>query len=158
MSDEQILIVEGLRDLHLPPPIGYWPPAPGWWLVAFLLLIATIGLVLAYGWKLRQLRKPRQLAAEALDNAYISWQSNGNAQEYLQCSHGVLRQLAISQSGRESVARLYGEPWLEWIEQHFTSAVSDAARHALVNGAYQPDYTGSIPQLHTEYARWIKHA
>ena len=27
-----------LRDIHLPGPIGWWPPAVGWWLVAALVL------------------------------------------------------------------------------------------------------------------------
>ena len=37
-----------LRDLHLPEPVGWWPPAPGWWIL--LLLVTTLlayGLVLA---------------------------------------------------------------------------------------------------------------
>ena len=29
-----------LRDLHLPDAIGWWPPAPGWW-VLFVLALAA---------------------------------------------------------------------------------------------------------------------
>ncbi len=31
-----------LRDIHLPGSIGWWPPAPGWWLLAGLLLAALV--------------------------------------------------------------------------------------------------------------------
>ena len=37
MDPEQI----PLRDLHLPEAIGWWPLAPGWWI---LIAIALVGL------------------------------------------------------------------------------------------------------------------
>ena len=31
-----------LHDIHLPDPAGWWPPAPGWWILALLLLALLI--------------------------------------------------------------------------------------------------------------------
>lgn len=38
--------LDQLRDIHQPTPPPWWPPAPGWWLVATLVL----GTLLATGW------------------------------------------------------------------------------------------------------------
>lgn len=37
--------LEQLRDIHLPQAVHWWPPAPGWWIVAALVLALTIWLV-----------------------------------------------------------------------------------------------------------------
>ena len=42
-----------LRDIHIPPPEGFWPPAPGWWFV----LLLVIGLAIAITVWLRRRRQ-----------------------------------------------------------------------------------------------------
>ncbi|MGB5468066.1 MAG: DUF4381 family protein, partial [Sedimenticolaceae bacterium] len=43
----------GLRDYHLPDAVGWWPPAPGWWLLFGLLLV--LGGLFVW-WSMRRLR------------------------------------------------------------------------------------------------------
>ncbi len=49
-----------LRDIHLPEPVTFWPPAPGWW---FILLLILIGLVFLYRHAIAALLQRRKLAA-----------------------------------------------------------------------------------------------
>ncbi|MBS1202779.1 MAG: hypothetical protein H6R22_1288, partial [Chromatiaceae bacterium] len=52
----------GLRDWHLPDPVSWWPPAPGWWLVAGLALAAC---ALTLHWWLRRRRRRHGAPARA---------------------------------------------------------------------------------------------
>jgi len=40
MTEENPLI--NLKDIHLPPAVAIWPPAPGWWIVAVVLLLIVV--------------------------------------------------------------------------------------------------------------------
>jgi len=55
-----------LRDIHLPETGGFWPPAPGWWVLMVLALIALAWVVLAVI-RRRRRNRWRRLAKQALD-------------------------------------------------------------------------------------------
>lgn len=48
-----------LRDIQLPAEPGLWPPAPGWWLLALVMLALTVWSArrLHARWRLRQRRQ-----------------------------------------------------------------------------------------------------
>ena len=50
-----------LRDLHLPPEPGIWPPAPGWWLLSVLFLLA-LAVALHYLIRYRRANRYRRAA------------------------------------------------------------------------------------------------
>ena len=56
-----------LRDIHEPLAPSWWPPAPGWWLVALVLLAAV-----AWGGWRRWRRRRRHLAAQRLFDATLA--------------------------------------------------------------------------------------
>ena len=48
--------LDQLRDIHPPPPPGFWPLAPGWWVLAAATLLATAAVAL---WLIRRHRDNR---------------------------------------------------------------------------------------------------
>jgi len=101
-----------LRDIHLPDPIGWWPPGLGWWLLVIGLLgLAAAGIAYALRWR-RQ--RPLRLALAELDAAETQLQA-GRLNEALQRVSQTLRRTAITLSG-EATAGLTGEAWLDWLD------------------------------------------
>lgn len=99
-----------LKDIHLPAEISAWPPAPGWWLLAVLI----IGLlVLAVRWWKRRQRHPVTLALRELKIIENGDQCS-NADQALALSR-LLRRTALSLYPREQVASLTGDAWREFL-------------------------------------------
>lgn len=102
-----------LRDIHLPEPISWWPPAPGWWilLAAMALTIAGIFLFRFY-LKKQALRKTVIAEFEAICTLY---KENNNSLQFIQSLSILLRRTCISFYPRSEVAGLTGEAWLQFL-------------------------------------------
>ena len=53
-----------LRDIHAPPAVAWWPPAPGWWVWVGVALLIVVLLVVFY--RRRHRRPNRGLRSDAL--------------------------------------------------------------------------------------------
>lgn len=105
-----------LRDLHLPPEIGWWPLAPGWWV---LLALLALGL----GWLLyRSLIRwragmPRRAALRALAVLDKEYRVDGDVNHFGKQLSELLRRGMLAYAPRAEVAGLTGERWLQWLDQ-----------------------------------------
>ena len=103
-----------LRDMHLPPPVPFWPPAPGWWIMVGLLLILCLCLL----WFHLKTRRHRKLKREALqlikkhESKYLDRQDG--AQTYRDLSM-LTRRLMVTLSSDPRVAGIHGERWPDFL-------------------------------------------
>lgn len=85
--------LSGLRDIHLPEtPIGWWPPAPGWWIV---LGISLLGCFLVYR-RWSRARRARYFHREArrLSRQYLAqYRATQNSADLLQHLFAVMRRV-----------------------------------------------------------------
>jgi len=127
-----------LKDIHLPPSPGPWPPAPGWWILLPLLLIAT-GLLLRHWRKRRRARLQRERLAAALDACWSRYQAHGDKGRLAGECNAWLRRAAMTRFPEQGVASLAGDAWLEFLDRHgggggFTTEPGCVLRDA----AYRP--------------------
>jgi len=137
-----------LRPLHEPLPIGWWPPAPGWWIVA-LLIAACLLLVYRY-------RKNRVLQRAALNElVMLSKHCNTIDQPVAQLNQ-LLKRYALVCWPAEKVASLSGQSWVDFLDATGGNGkFSEGAGGLLMSGPYrqeQVDMNELIKLAH----HWIK--
>ena len=104
-----------LRDIHLPGPIGWWPPALGWWLVAAIAL-AAIALCAVHYYQARH----KRAALKAMTRVRTALEQGAEPVACLQFLSTILRRFAMTAvaraAGEADVAGLIGERWLRFLD------------------------------------------
>lgn len=104
-----------LKDIHLPPPVSAWPPAPGWWILAGLLLLALIAAVW-FGLRWWRARAYRRVALRELRELQTQWQQHRDDQKLQIAVNRLLKQVALAAFPRTQVAALHGMNWLQFLD------------------------------------------
>ncbi len=105
-----------LRDLHLPDPVGWWPPAPGWWLLA-ALVVAALAFFGRRWLRERARARARRHALRQLDRYVDDYARHGNAVTLGVDLSELVRRTMLAYAPRGEVAGLTGEAWLEWLDR-----------------------------------------
>lgn len=143
-----------LRDIHLPDPVSWWPPAPGWWLL-LLLLLGTAGLA----WWLRRRNRAKRLMIAGLnelkhiEQIYRTERDNAALVRRLST---LLRRISISRYPRRETAALTGERWLQLLDRQIgRPEFSRGAGRILVTAPYQAEPQLDADALLTLCREWI---
>lgn len=136
---ENMSWLKQLAPAHAPPPPGLWPLAPGWWGLLVLLLLA----VLIYGFR-RYAGRRRRAALRELKQMCIN-------EHFAIELQNLLRRYAIAVYGRETVASLSGENWLNFLVSHGGTGFAGEAGNDFLRAAY-----GAPSQADPD--RWLQAA
>ncbi|MCW9013731.1 MAG: DUF4381 domain-containing protein [Gammaproteobacteria bacterium] len=143
-----------LRDIHLPDPVSWWPPAPGWWLLA-VLIIALIILVPGLLRKLKQ--KPlKKTALNEFNQIQQAFVQHKNELLLVQQLSVLLRRVCISYLPREQSASTIGSHWIAQLNSlteadYFSEQLGDI----LLTAPYQKQIHIDTQQLLASCNNWI---
>ena len=141
--------LQNLHPIVLPPEVGLWPPAPGWYLATLVLLLigARIGSAVLRRWKRdRYRREGRQLLARVRSRF-----ASGD-RESLRELPVLLKAAALGGYPRQQVAGLYGDSWHTFLNSTTDRDLfSDSHLELLEQLSYSPP--GSCGEIDQASAR-----
>jgi len=156
-QDLQQSLLEQMRDIHLPAEVSWWPLAPGWWILLFLLLAAALFAI----WALIQnhnKNRYRKLACIELDLAFAQWQESLDAAAFIQATNAILKRTiaaGFASNSAKTALSLTGVRWTNMLDQYSGNDLSGSSAQALAQSGYEPNPDVDIPKLHSEAKDWI---
>lgn len=125
-----------LKAMHAGTAPSWWPPAPGWWLVAVIIAGLVAGIVY---WWLRQ-RRQRQALERWFDAALVGLAS---PQEQVAQLSALLRRAARRVDPQAD--RLDGAEWLQFLDRGMTPPVFEQQFGLLLSeGIYQRNVDAAV--------------
>jgi len=158
---ENALSILDLRDIVIPTPASIWPPAPFVWI---LLGMAGIGLAVLIwrgivNWKAEAYRREGIACLDQIEKRFMMPGSEMAALKELSL---LLKRVALAVFERKTVAALFGEEWLRFLDQTCGKCSFSAGSGHLLTIAMSSGGEASLPdnkeaeQLIHQARNWIK--
>ena len=147
-----------LRDIHLPPPVSHWPPAPGWWLLAASLLLLMCA---AAGWLWwRRRRRLWRWAAAELAVVADRCVALEDPRPLLLALNDLLRRVALQRDEMRAMASAHGAAWQRFLMEG-RGAMAGPQALLLATACYLPPSQLARleidrPALVAAVRRWLK--
>lgn len=147
-----------LRDIHLPEPVSWWPPAIGWWLTPLIIILLALVIITLRKY-LRQRRQHafKKIARAELQRIKQHYADSDDALHSLRELSVLLRRVALSYLPREHSASLTGEAWIAQLNQLAQHKVFNQQHLELLShGVYQPQLEADLAPLLKLCEQWLQ--
>ena len=152
LTPEMQAELDKLRDIRLPDPVGWWPPAPGWW-VLLALAVLTFAAIAAFVIRRRHTRRHAALRELAAIRARLA-DEDANAATDLAV---LIRRVALRGPEGRRFAALSGPEWVAELERG-EAGLSEAVAASIANAPYAPASAASetLRRAADEAEIWIR--
>ncbi|MFC3195231.1 DUF4381 domain-containing protein [Marinicella sediminis] len=125
-----------LRDIRLPAEPGFWPLAPGWWIL--LALLALLMIWLGILWVRYSRRKRRwQAINQQLSTIEFNYRQHHDKQQLLQQLSVFLRRFVKHQLHDHQAVSSSGDRWINALNQYLPGEPFKAYSQPLTSGVFQ---------------------
>ena len=155
MSNELQHQLAQLADIHGAAEPQWWPPAPGWWLLAGIVLVGLLILARRFALRLAERRRRHAWLAE-LDALRERHDPARAPHDYLAGLNRLFRAVALRAFPDEACARLEGEEWVAFIAGRMPAEAALESLGVLARGPYEPAPSFDDAALQRLAAAWVK--
>ena len=128
-----------LKDVHAPPPIPWWPPAIGWWILLAVIIAVAIFAFIKYKNRVIIVSYKQKNALMDLDSIRSDYSKNKNVHATLDSISQILKRLAMFKYPERGVAALHDDAWLRFLDETGeTDQFTKGAGAALTELRYKP--------------------
>ncbi len=144
-----------LRDIHAAPAVPWWPPAPGWWVLALLFLVALAWLGRRIVARYRANQRRKQMLGW-IDHLNVSVDPQRDPQAYLSTLNRIFKLVALRAFPDQRCAALAGQDWADFLTGKMKTSKTSGSIKVLASGPYDPAPQFD-PRLMSELTRnWIR--
>ena len=140
--------LDALKDIYLPVEPHWWPPAPGWWVIA-ALIFAILWWFGRRLWAYRVATRPIRAAQRIIDSLITeeATATSNDATLANQCNE-VLKRLLVVALGMRTLTNQSGETWLRTLDQlSMTTSFTQGAGSALGEDRFRPQFSANRDAL-----------
>ena len=149
------LLEQQLRDIQTPAEIGWWPLAPGWW----ILLVLGLALLWVISYQIRRYiksNKYRKSARSELDQLLSDWHLSEDTPTFLAGCNALLRRIILSFGHHGFKASALGQQWSETLASLTPTTLPPEVEQALTVECYRRQPNVDVEQLHSHLVQWLK--
>ncbi len=142
-----------LRDIHLPDPISWWPPAIGWWI---LLGVICVGIFVLVRMSRPSLKKEALKALHRIEKEFIE---TGDAEKSMSELSVLFRRVVVSQNDSMKSGGVTGNAWLALLDKQINEPeFSNGVGQILLTGPYQRKIEKkNVCEIIKLCRKWVKH-
>lgn len=155
MDPKTAQLLSQLKDIQVPDPVGWWPLSQ----TLIGLFVGLGGILIGLSWYYLNQRKNNRYRQEAMSAFKKALAAANTPQEKLQIANKLLKQVAITNYGRQTVANLSGQAWVNFLHKTALYINQPDCLQECLESIYRPSTSLSeaeTQQTLTYAMQWIK--